>query len=73
MPRTAIEITDDEGALLAVCGSDSLVEQVKQLWTDINEKNKLDVSGRGLNDDAIVKVLKGLHMCASTTEARTFS
>ena len=64
MPKQAAEITDDEGALLAVCGSETMVKQVKDLWDDIMEKKKLDVSGQGLNDDAVGRLLKGLHMCA---------
>ena len=64
MPKQAAEITDDEQALLAVCGSDSMVTMVKGLWDDIMEKKKLDVSGQGLTDEAVGRLLKGLHMCA---------
>ncbi|MDC0525520.1 hypothetical protein OAO87_00880 [bacterium] len=65
MPKQASEIKDDEAALLAVCGSDSMVDRVKSLWDDIMEKKRLDVSNQGLTDDAVGRLLKGLHMCAS--------
>lgn len=64
MPKQAADITDDESALLAVCGSESMVTQVKECWEAIMEKNKLDVSGQGLNDESVNRLLKGLHMCA---------
>jgi hypothetical protein len=64
MGKQAVEIKDDEQALLAVCGSDSMVERVKSLWDDIMTKKRLDVSGQGLTDDAVGRLLKGLHMCA---------
>ena len=63
------DIKDDEAALLAVCGSESMVDRVKALWEDIMEKKRLDVSNQGLNDDAVARLLKGLHMCASATSA----
>ena len=45
MPKQAAS-TDDEGALVAVCGSEAMAERVKQLWDEINEKKRLDVSNR---------------------------
>ena len=63
MVKQAADVKDDEAALLAVCGSDSMVERVKSLWDDITQKNKMDVSDQGLTDDAVVRLLKGLHMC----------
>ena len=64
MPKQALEITDDESALLAVCGSESMVSAVKGHWEDIMERNYLDVSNQGLTDEAVGRLLKGLHMCA---------
>ena len=63
--KQAAEITDDEAALVAVCGSEAMAERVKILWADIMEKKRLDVSDQGLNDDGVVRLLKGLHMCAA--------
>ena len=63
MPKQALEIKDDESALLAVCGSESMAERVKELWERIMEDKKMDVSGQGMNDDEIQRLLKGLHMC----------
>jgi len=65
MPKQAADITDDEGALLAVCGSESMVKMVKGLWEDIMEKKRLDVSDQGLTDESTGRLLKGLHMYAS--------
>ena len=64
MPKQALEIKDDEQALVAVCGSEEMAEKVKALWEDIKEKKKLDVHGQGLTDESVGKMLKGLHMCA---------
>ena len=55
-------------ALLAVCGSDSMVERVKALWDDIIQNRRLDVSGQGLTDEAVGRLLKGLHMCVLRVE-----
>ena len=46
MPKHALESLDDDGALLAVCGSDSMFDRVKRLWEEMLEKKRLDVSGR---------------------------
>ena len=64
MPKQASEVASDDDALLQVCGSEGMVDRVKALWTDMVEKQKLDVSDQGLNDDAVMRLLKGLHMCA---------
>ena len=63
MVKQAVEIKDDESALLAVCGTESMCERVKLLWEDIMEKKKMDVSDQGLSDEAVGRLLKGLHMC----------
>ena len=63
MVKQAVEIKDDESALLAVCGTESMCERVKLLWEDIMENKKMDVSDQGLNDEAVGRLLKGLHMC----------
>ena len=63
MPKQAAEVKDDEAALFAVCGSDSMVERVKALWDEILERKRLDVSDQGLTDEAVMRLLKGLHMC----------
>ena len=68
MPKQAVEIVDDDGALLAVCGTESMFDRVKQLWEEMMEKKRLDVSGQGLSDDEVVRLLKGLHMCADVTQ-----
>ena len=59
MPKQALEIKDDESALLAVCGSESMAERVKELWERIMEDKKMDVSGQGMNDDADPASAKG--------------
>ena len=64
MPKQAADIQTDDQALLAVCGSESMVTQVKTLWEEMMEKKRMDVSGQGLTDDAVTRLLKGLHMCA---------
>ena len=64
MPKQAADIKDDESALLAVCGSDSMMDRVKSLWEEMMEKKRLDCSNQGLTDDATGRLLKGLHMCA---------
>ena len=65
MPKTVVDIKDDESALLAVCGSESMVDRVRSTWDDIIEKKRLDVSDQHLNDEEITRLLKGLHMCVS--------
>ena len=62
MPKQAASITDDEGALVAVCGGEAMAERVKQLWDEINEKKRLDVSNHNYTDDEVLRLLKGLHM-----------
>lgn len=62
MPKQAMEITDDAGALVAVCGSEDMATRVRELWEELNETKKLDVSNKGYNDDEIQRLLKGLHM-----------
>ena len=65
MPKQAATITDDDTALVAVCGGEAMADRVKALWKDIMEKNRLDVSDQGLDDDGVVRLLKGLHMCVA--------
>jgi hypothetical protein len=64
MVKQATEIATDEDALLQVCGGEAMVERVKAQWTAIMDTKRLDVSEAGLDDDAVGKLLKGLHMCA---------
>ena len=64
MVKQATEVANDEDALLQVCGSDSMVTQVKAVWETMMEKKLLDVSDQGLSDEAVMRLLKGLHMCA---------
>ena len=54
-----------QDALVAVCGSEAAADQVEALWADIKTKNRLDLSDQGLSDEAVGRVLKGLHMCAA--------
>lgn len=64
MPRHAGEVQNDDDALLQVCGSEQMATKVRVLWTEMMEKQKLDVSDQGLNNDTVQKLIKGLHMCA---------
>jgi hypothetical protein len=64
MPRHAGEVQNDDDALLQVCGSEQMASKVRVLWTEMMEKQKLDVSDQGLNNDTVQKLIKGLHMCA---------
>jgi hypothetical protein len=64
MPKHVADIEDDDAALLAVCGGESMVDKVKATWEDILENKRMDVSGQGLDDDGVARLLKGLHMCA---------
>lgn len=65
MPKQAATITDDDTALVAVCGSDAMADRVKILWEDIMDKKKLDCSDQGLDDEGVMRLLKGLHMCVA--------
>lgn len=65
MPKQAAEITDDEAALAAVCGGETMAEKVRTIWSDMLEKKRLDVSNLGLTDESVQRLLKGLHMCAN--------
>ena len=65
MPKQAATITDDDTALVAVCGGEAMADRVKALWEDIMEKKRLDVSDQGLDDDGVMRLLKGLHMCVA--------
>ena len=51
--------------LVAVCGSDAMADRVKILWEDIMDKKKLDCSDQGLDDEGVMRLLKGLHMCVA--------
>jgi hypothetical protein len=64
MPRHAGAVQNDDDALLQVCGSEQMASKVRVLWTEMMEKQKLDVSDQGLNNDTVQKLIKGLHMCA---------
>ena len=64
MPRHANAVVNDDDALLQVCGSEQMATKVRVLWTEMMEKQKLDVSDQGLNNDTVQKLIKGLHMCA---------
>jgi hypothetical protein len=66
MPKQAATITDDDTALAAVCGGEAMADRVKALWADIMEKKRLDVSDQGLDDDGVMRLLKGLHMCVAS-------
>ena len=63
-PRHANAVVNDDDALLQVCGSEQMATKVRVLWTEMMEKQKLDVSDQGLNNDTVQKLIKGLHMCA---------
>jgi len=41
-----------------------MADKVRSLWTEMIDKQKLDLSDQGLTDDAVMRLLKGLHMCA---------
>jgi len=64
MPRQATEVATDDDALIQVCGSEAMADKVRSLWTEMIDKQKLDLSDQGLTDDAVMRLLKGLHMCA---------
>jgi len=64
MPRQASEVNSDEDALIQVCGNESMADKVRLLWTEMMDKQKLDVSDQGLDDDAVTRLLKGIHMYA---------
>jgi hypothetical protein len=41
-----------------------MADRVTKLWEDIKTKNRLDVSDQKLTDDAVSRLIKGLHMYA---------
>ena len=47
-----------------------MVDKVKATWEDILENKRMDVSGQGLDDDGVARLLKGLHMCAGCARGR---
>ena len=44
-----------------------MADRVVKLWDDIKTKNRLDVADQGLSDDAVGKLIKGLHMYTAAT------
>ena len=52
-----------QDALVQVCGGEEMADRATKLWDDIKSKNRLDVSDQKLSDDAVARLIKGLHMC----------
>lgn len=61
----------DADALVQVCGGEDMADKVKKLWDEMQEKKRLDVSDQRLNDDAIQRMIKGLHMISKTSGYQT--
>ena len=53
---------DEEEALSKICGGDSMSAKAQELWDEMLNKGRLDISKGRYNDEEVTNLLKGLHM-----------
>ena len=61
----------DHEHLSRLCGSEGMADRVKNLWDDLMEKERLDISKQRLSDSEIGLLIKGLYSMAKTTGYQT--
>ena len=60
-----------DGGLERLCGSAETAEKAQQVWDDLMDKKRLDLSGQHLSDAEVTSIFKGLYLLARTTGYQT--